>query len=181
MSILLAFLPFLGFALVDRFIGSTEALIVGALISAAMTGRDFLAGRSPKILEIGTLILFVVLALYVFLLSPAWSLWIIRLLVDLGLLVIVLVSMLIGKPFTLQYARESVDPALHNSREFLRVNYVITGVWAVAFAVMVLADLVLAFMPEVPQHIGIIITVIALVGAIKFTSWYPSRDRQTPG
>jgi hypothetical protein len=33
------------------------------------------------------------------------------------------------------------------------------------------------FQPEVPQRVGIIVTILALVGAIKFTGWYPERVR----
>lgn len=49
----------------------------------------------------------------------------------------------------------------------------ITAVWALAFFVMVLADLVLVYMPDVPPRYGIVATVLGLVGAVKFTGWYP--------
>lgn len=100
----------------------------------------------------------------------------VRLIVDAGLLLIVLVSLAIRKPFTLQYAREQVSKELWASPEFLRTNDVITAVWALAFAVMVAADWVL-LTSDAPPRFGIIATVLALVGAIKFTGWYPDRDR----
>ena len=108
---------------------------------------------------------------------PSWSLWGVRLVVDSGLLLIVLVSIVIRQPFTLQYARERVPADVQASAEFVRTNYVITAVWALAFAVMVAADLVLTWMPELPARFGIIPTVLALVGAFKFTAWYPERRR----
>jgi hypothetical protein len=40
MGILLAFAPFIAFALVDRLIGATEGLIAGAAVSAALLLRD---------------------------------------------------------------------------------------------------------------------------------------------
>jgi hypothetical protein len=84
-------------------------------------------------------------------------------------------SMLIGKPFTLQYAREQVGRDLWATPAFVRTNYVITAAWAVAFVVMVIADLVLIYMPDLPPRFGIIATVTAIVGAVKFTGWYPER------
>jgi len=87
------------------------------------------------------------------------------------------ISIAIRQPFTLQYARESVPQALWSSREFLRTNDVISAVWALAFAVLVAADFVLLTMPDLPPRFGIIATVLALVGALKFTAWYPNRDR----
>src|ERR1700760_3174822 len=109
MGILLAFAPFIVFALVDRTVGVTEGLVAGAATSAALLARDwFVLGRSPKILEIGTVMLFGALAAYSLFGSPGWSIMGVRLCVDLGLLLIVLVSIALRQPFTLQYAREQV-------------------------------------------------------------------------
>ena len=178
MNILLAFAPFIVFALVDRLVGATEGLIAGTAVSAALLLRDWATpGRSPKILEIGTVILFGALALYAVFGGPTWSIIGVRLCVDLGLLVIVLVSMALRQPFTLQYAREQVPAEFWNSPRFVRTNYVITAVWALAFVVLVIADLVLLYVPALPPRIGIVATVVALVAAVKFTSWYPERAK----
>lgn len=181
MGILLAFAPFIAFALVAHFVGATEGLVVGALVAAASLLRDFLsAGRSPKILEIGTLILFAGMALYAVLGGPGWSVAGVRLRVDAGLLLIVVLSLAARKPFTLQYARAQVAKELWDRPEFIRTNYVITAVWAGAFAVMVLADLLLLYAPEVPAGVGVFLTVAAIVAAVKFTSWYPKRKAGSP-
>jgi hypothetical protein len=182
MGILLAFAPFIAFAVIDRVAGSTEGLVVGALVSIALIARDVMtAGRSPKILEIGTATLFCALALYAIFGTPTWSVIGVRLCVDTGLLAIVLGSMAIGRPFTLQYAREQVAAEDQASPEFVRTNYVITGAWALAFAAMVAAELALLYMPNIPYRLGILAIVAALVGAVKFTSWYPDYVRQKAG
>jgi len=55
MGILLAFAPFLAFAVVDRLFGSTAGLIAGAVTSGALVLRDRISrGRPLKILEVGT-------------------------------------------------------------------------------------------------------------------------------
>jgi hypothetical protein len=178
MGILLAFAPFIVFALVDRLIGATDGLIAGAAVSAALLLRDWATpGRSPKILEVGTFILFGALALYAVFGAPAWSIVGVRLRVDLGLLIIVLVSMVLRRPFTLQYAREQVRAEFWSSPQFLRTNYVITAVWALAFVVLVVADLILLYVPALPPRVGIIATILALIAAVKFTGWYPERAK----
>ena len=96
-----------------------------------------------------------------------------RLCVDAGLLVIVVVTMALGRPFTLQYAREHVSAQHQSSPAFMRTNYVITGVWALAFAVMVAAELALLYVPGLPHRLGVLAIIAALVGAVKFTGWYP--------
>ncbi len=176
MGILLSFAPFIGFAVIDRLIGSAEGLFAGFAISAFLLLRDWLGSkRAPKTLEIGTTILFGMLALYALVRDPTWSIMGVRLVVDTGLLLIVLVSIAIRQPFTLQYAREQVPQKVWTSAEFVRTNYVITAVWALAFAALVGADAVLVFVPDLPPRFGIIVTIAALVGAVKFTSWYPER------
>ena len=178
MGILLAFAPFMAFALIDRLIGPTQGLFAGVIVSVALLARDWLTpGRTPKILEIGTALLFAGLALYAALGEPTWSVIGVRLCVDTGLLLIVLLSMAVGRPFTLQYAREQVAPEFWSSPEFARTNYVITAVWALAFCAMVIAELALLYIPGVPQRVGIIVIVLALVGAVKFTGWYPEHAK----
>jgi hypothetical protein len=123
MGILLAFAPFIVFAIADRLIGQTEGLIAGAVVSAALLLRDFLSpNRAPKVLEIGTVILFGGLALYAVLGGPTWSIIGVRLRVDAGLLLIVLISIAIRRPFTLQYAREQVAQELWASPVFIRTT-----------------------------------------------------------
>jgi hypothetical protein len=174
---LLAFAPFIAFAALDRLVGPVEGMFVAFAVSAALLIRDWSQGRGAKVLEIGTAALFGALGCYALLANPAWSLWGVRLVVDSGLLLIVLVSIAIRQPFTLQYARERVAENVQRSGEFVRTNYVITGVWALAFAIMAAADLAMIWMPDLPARFGIIATVLALFGAFKFTGWYPERRR----
>jgi len=174
MGILLAFAPFIVFAIVDRLVGPTAGLVLGMLVSVAMLVRDFVTpGRSPKILEIGTTLLFGGLSLYSVLHGPIGSVIGVRLCVDVGLLLIVLASMALRRPFTLQYAREQIAPEFWDSAEFIRTNYVITAAWALAFAVLVIAELALLYIPEMPRRVGVLTIILALGAAVKFTGWYP--------
>lgn len=178
MGILLAFAPFIVFAIVDRLVGPTAGLVLGMLVSLAMLARDFVTpSRSPKILEIGTALLFGGLSLYSVLHGPIGSVIGVRLCVDVGLLLIVLASMALRRPFTLQYAREQIAPEFWNSAEFVRTNYVITAVWALAFTVMVVAELALLYIPAMPRRAGVITIILALGAAVKFTGWYPDHRR----
>ncbi len=128
-------------------------------------------------LELGTTILFVGLALYAAVGDPAWSIFGVRLRVDAGLLLIVLITIAIRRPFTLQYAREQVPPEHWRAPGFIRSNYIITTVWALAFVVLVASDVTEVFLPSLPSMVGIAATVVALAAAAKFTAWYPKRVR----
>ena len=167
---LLAFAPFVAFAVSISALGSIGALLLGAAASALVILYGVFTGRAAKILEIGSLALFAALAAFEYLSGARLSLFGAKFAVDLGLLLIVLISMLIGKPFTMQYARDDVPPALWSSREFLRKNQMITAVWALAFLAMVLAELAMLLWPNLPQQLPILVIVLALVGAFKFTA-----------
>ena len=133
MGILFAFAPFFVYVIAERLWGVKPGLLSAAVVSAALLVRDWSRTRTVKVLETGTLILFGGLAAYAFLAGATWSIIAVRLRVDAGLLLIV-VSLAVRRPFTLQYARETVAPELWTTPRFVRANYVITAIWAVAFA-----------------------------------------------
>ena len=51
---------------------------------------------------------------------------------------IVIVSMLLKKPFTIQYSKEQTPPEHWNSPLFLKINWILTSVWAVLMIIMAL-------------------------------------------
>jgi hypothetical protein len=67
-----------------------------------------------------------------------------------------------------------------DSPRFLRVNYVISAAWALAFAVLALADALMEYVPTVPRSAGIALTIVAILAAMKFTRWYPVWDTKRP-
>ncbi|MDB5827841.1 MAG: hypothetical protein JWQ73_2061 [Variovorax sp.] len=178
MNMLLGFAPFIVFAVFDRMLGTVPALSAAALLSAAFLLRDWLSPkRTVKLLEIGTVVLFGGLALYAIVLAADWPLLGVRLRVDAGLLIVVLVSMAVRQPFTLQYAKEQTPPEVWVQPAFMKTNYVLTAAWAAAFGLMVLADVAMIYLPAIPLWVGVAVTIGALVAAVKYTQWYPDRVR----
>jgi intracellular septation protein A len=178
MNILLSFGPFVLFAVLMRFGDVLFALIAAAALSALLIVRERRRGKSIKILEAGTVVLFGGLAIFTAITHYDWTILEARLAVDVGLLVIVLGSLIARRPFTLQFAREEVPEEFWSSPQFVATNYKISGAWAAAFVILVLADVVMAFYPAIPLWIGIVVTVLALAGAIWFTRWYPQQVRK---
>lgn len=179
MSILWSFSPFIVFALLSRQVPVVAALFAAAAVAIGLIVRDRLRhAGSLKILDMGTVILFAGLGFYVLGTGGAWNIVEVRLAVDGGLFAIVLISILIGQPFTLQYARERVPPEIAALPQFKTINYLLSGIWALAFLVMTGADFVMARVPSVPLWVGVVVTVAALVGAVWFTNWYPEYRRR---
>ncbi|MEU9302615.1 hypothetical protein [Streptomyces sp. NPDC048269] len=135
-------------------------------------------GTSWKLLELADVVFFTALAAIGATASPDTLRWLETYageVANITLTVIAFGSMAVGMPFTLQYAREQVDPAYWHTPGFIRTNYLITAVWGLAFLVAALAgaygDLVL----HNPNNIwtGWIIQILAMVAALRFTVWYP--------
>ncbi len=61
-----------------------------------------------------------------------------------ALAIIVIISMAIGKPFTLQYAREQVAREHWRNPVFLKINWVLTTIWAILMIVMAIPSYILA-------------------------------------
>jgi hypothetical protein len=178
MSVLLSLSPFVVFFVLMRW-GSPLAGLVGALATSALLCLVMrLRGRSAKILEIGSLVVFGLLTAFTVAAAPRWTVATVRLAVDAGLLGIVLVSLAIGRPFTIQYAREQVPEVFWASPIFTSVNRAITWAWAGAFAVMVAADVCGEWVPAIPIWVDVAASVAAFVGAVAFSRWYPAKVRR---
>lgn len=180
MGILLGFAPFIVFALLT---GVSVSLALWAAFSAAfvITIRDFVQSPTLRVLDAGSTALFGFLALYAGFIQPSLSIQAVRLVVDSGLFVIAAASIAIRNPFTLQYAREQVPKELWDNPLFLRTNYIITGVWTAAFAVMMGADTITTFTPHIPLTLDVAAGLAALAGAIVFTVRYPAYVRAHAG
>ena len=178
MQIILGFAPFIAFALLTRVAGVDVSLWAAAVVAAALAARTRLNGGSTKILEVGTVVVFGLLALSATLTHSTWSLPLARAAVDAGLLAIVALSIAMRQPFTLQYAREQVSPEVQSSPLFLRVNIAISAVWGLAFAINLAADLAMEYAPGAPLWLDVAAGLGALVGAIRFTQWYPVQARR---
>jgi len=82
------------------------------------------------------------------------------------------VSILLGAPFTLQYARESSPPAHWQSPAFLRVNRLISIVWGIGFVIN-LGLVTLALWPPCNSlWMGVAAPLLVMGAATVFTSRY---------
>lgn len=179
MGILWGFAPFVAFFLVMRLASPLAGLAAAFAIALVSLIRAWRGGKGLKILDLGAAALFGLLTLFTLVARPDWSVGGVRLVVDAGLTTISLVSIAIGQPFTLQYAREEVAEAYWKSPMFFRVNLLISGVWTLAFAIFTTCDALATYAPAVPLWLEIAATLAAFAGAALFTRWYPAKVRRS--
>jgi hypothetical protein len=173
MTIVLILLPYAIFTVLMLVVSPALSLTAGAALCLAVVIMDVARGRSIKLLTAGSAAVFVALACYCGMVDPGMTATAIRIAIDGGILVIALGSMLAGVPFTLQYAMESVPAETAAMPGFLQANYVISGVWATAMALMMAANIMMIFVPELPIWAGLAIAFAARNSALYFTRWYP--------
>jgi hypothetical protein len=178
MSILLSLAPFIVFFVLMRLVSPFAGLLAAFAVAVLLGVRQWRRGEKIKVLEIGSLILFGALVLFTYIVGHEWTVATVRLAVDGGLFVIVLTSLAIGQPFTLQYAREQVPKEYWAAPPFMDTNRRITGAWAAAFAVMISADAAAEYVAAIPLWIDIAATVAAFAAALWFTRWYPAVVRR---
>ncbi len=155
---------------------------VALALSVVFVVLDLVRGRSLKLLGVVDVVFFAALLITHFSLSVDNQLWLETWIGEIANITLVLIaagSMLARMPFTIQYAREQVDPQYWDSPVFLRTNYVITGVWALAFLVAAVAGWIGDAVLHDDDNLwtGWLIQVAAMVAAIKFSAWYPDRVR----
>jgi hypothetical protein len=84
-------------------------------------------------------------------------------------------TLLIRKPFTLAYAKETTPREHWDSPLFLRINYVITAVWAGAFFVSAVVGAIGDAVLHDPGNFwtGWVLQLAAIFAAVAFTEFYP--------
>jgi hypothetical protein len=173
MTIFLILAPYGAFALLMLVCSAKTSLFASAAICLAAIAYDMQRSRSIKMLGAGSAVIFAALGCYLALTKAPWSVSAVKLAVDAGVLAIALLSLAIGRPFTLQYAREMVDSETAQSSGFMAANYVITWAWVLAFLLMILANALLIYVPGLPLWSGLAIAFAPRNTAIYFSRWYP--------
>ncbi len=87
------------------------------------------------------------------------------------------IGIAVGKPFTLDYAREQVAKGVRESGEFIKSNVIVSSVWAFVFSLNALLAYGKAnhfLMPGVAYEV---FPNAMLVMTVVFTSWYTKRAR----
>ncbi len=149
-------------------------------LAVIILSLNWIRGGTPKLLEYADVVYFAGLAVIVAFASPGTRTWLELWggeVANVAVFAIAFGSVVLRMPFTLQYAREDVPAEYWHEPEFLRVNYLITWVWVVAFAIEAASGFVGDAVLRDANNIwtGWIIQTLPLIIAGQFTIWYPNR------
>lgn len=140
MGILAGFAPWIVYwVLVGNvpFVAAVLAALAIAVLSLVVGRR---LGRPGRTLEIGAIATFSVLAVLTFVLSQSFMERWMQPLSNVGILLVALIGVLIGKPFVREFAEADQPAEVIASDLFGRITTSVTWIWVAAFAGMTVSS-----------------------------------------
>ncbi len=176
LRMLLVFSPWVAFLLISH--GSLLRLKLGILVAAALTVVMVVTRlHRGAIMWVGIIFFSYALGIVV-ILNKIWAVRYMGVLANGALAAGTWASIAVGRPFTLEYAREHTDPSLWSSPVFLRTNYLLTLMWAAAFTINALLAWLRSVQPTMPGWAYETISYGLLILAMFVSTWYPQYVRR---
>ena len=154
---------------------STSALQLASI--AALVSHIALNKRALKhyfVLDWGGLICFVLFALIAFLYPLQWLIDHASVALNAAIALIAWLSLLIKRPFTLQYARLQTPQHLQDTSEFVQINYLLTLLWALLLSLMLLPNVIEHFISwQYDTELNIIISIGLIMIGVWLTNALP--------
>jgi hypothetical protein len=172
MRIFFTLIPWILFWVLLSLHQSEPAALAGFLGTFLVVIINSVKKRQPKILQVGTIIFFLILVIFAAFMDLSPFSRSIHLTGNLVITTIVLISIITRNPFTLQYAKDSVAKEVWSSPQFIRANYVISWVWLAVFMINLILPILVLLGFKLPRWLGWLIPLFCFVIAIRFTKRY---------
>lgn len=178
LSLLLGFAPWLLFLFLSgHSLAGLERAVVVCLLAALLLGAGSL--RKGFILQWGTLIFFAFCFGTINLMKIMWVAINMNILANGTLALIMWVSVLAGRPFALQYARENLPRERWNDPAIFRSCRCITMIWGGLMLISVAVSLFKAAHPDLyPDWVYFDSSLSIIIGGIAFTVVYKHYKRR---
>ena len=181
LGVLVGFAPWIVFTVLCSPSTWEWATLTALIVTVVLVVPDWVRHREVGLLDVVSVAFFGVLALLALVLDRDGLMWVedrAQLLSSTALFVVSAASLAVRRPFTEYYARRSVPREYWTSPLFRRVNVAITAVWTAVFLLNALCDLLVLALPGTSTAFNWVVPVLLVVGAVKFTIWYPDHARR---
>jgi hypothetical protein len=154
--------------------GALAAAIAAVIVALPSIGR-----RNVKVLDVVTILFFVAMTIAGIVADAKDRDWMdtYATVISSGVLAVIALGSLAFVPFTEQYARESTPREVWDQPAFKHVNRVLTLMWGLVFAAIAVVAFISIKVPSTGDWTEWVIPAVLLVGAFKFTDYYPERVR----
>lgn len=155
----------------------------GALIAALILLIPSHDRGSVKLLDVASIVFFGALTVAGLILDRDQLSWLedYSQAISSGALALVVLGSLAFVPFTEQYAREQAPREVWESPLFKQVNRMLTLVWGLVFALSAILGVIAQQVDSGTDWLNWILPIALIVGAFKFTAWYPEQARASAG
>ncbi len=171
-KMIIGFMPWILFGVLAHqypIIAMLTALIASAILFVVNI-------RRIKIIEVVGLVFFFLLTMLLLVFRLKFLAPHIGLMVHTVLALTAWGSLLLGTPFTIQYAKETVDEKYWQTPLFKKVNQLITATWGVDFVLQAIIFELNAFSRwEYWGWISATLTIATVIFTLKFPAWYRKR------
>jgi hypothetical protein len=176
LKLTIGFLPWIAFAILAGPSLLSLEIAMGACLTLSLI-IGFKQLKKGFILTWGTVIFF---AFGLFMVVGENNMWFVThlsVLVPATLAAIAWVSLLVGKPFVLQYAKEDTDPAIWDKPGFIAVCRHLTIVWGSLFIFSTLVALAKYLHLGGPGWLYTVLSTGPTLFGVAYTEWYKKRKQ----
>ncbi len=192
MSIVISFIPWIVYWVLVGNTAFTTAVTIAFALTVLNQLITRIRGGRVYTLDIGNLVVFAVLVVAAYTLpSDVLEKWL-SALSNLGLFLIALVGLLLGKPFVREYASAQVDAETAKTGGFKTITLAMTWMWIGAYAIMTISSLVPpivdgdATLLDMDDTLGIVCywvipyVALGIAGAVSatFPPWFEKRNAE---
>ncbi|MBI5520168.1 MAG: hypothetical protein HY916_08915 [Desulfovibrio sp.] len=171
LKLLLGFAPWIAFLVIAH--GSMYRLKLGLAVAAALTLVMAVTRLHRGVIMWVGIAFFTYASVAVFAFEHMWTVRWMGVLANGALAAGAWITLAMGRPFTLEYAREHTDPAMWNHPAFVRTNTVITLVWAAVFTIGAGLAWLKGLGTSLPEWQIESANYSFMFAAVVFTNWYP--------
>jgi carotenoid cleavage dioxygenase len=172
-NLILGFVPWILYLIISSHnLFQFDIAILIALLASIFCQLHEL--KKGFILSWGTLVFFLFMTLSVVLFRNLWVIENAGFISNSYLPIIVLISIVIGKPFTMQYAKEKVPADKWKTPLFIRINYLLSSFWLCMFLTMFGIYLVRAYYPNVSSWFFNLLSYLPIILGTWISLWFPS-------
>ncbi len=151
----------------------TVAILGGMTAAAGLVSWRWIKRHDIKTMEAVTLGYFMIHAIITLVLSSSFLKTYGPIANSLVLAGMAIATLAVKNPFTYQYAREDWDKSYWNDPAFIRINMIITGVWAGIFTLNTFLGLLAVIFPAQQLLLAVIVPNAGVVAGIIFSNRYP--------
>jgi len=171
LKLLLSFAPWISFLVIAQ--GSLFRLKLGLVVAAVLTVVMAVARLHRGVIMWVGIVFFLFATVAVVGYENMWTARYMGVLANGALAAGTWLTLAMGKPFTLEYARDHTDPSRWNEPLFIRTNYLMTSVWGVAFTLGTTLAWLKTLPTGQPEWLLETTNYSVLVSCVAFSSWYP--------